>query len=344
MIEVSHLVKEFTNEGKSFRAVDDVSFHVNKGEIYGIIGLSGAGKSTLVRCLNRLEEPTQGEITIDGVDILALNKKDLLNQRKDIGMIFQHFNLFLQKTVYDNIAYPLEIQKWPKEKIQERVHELLDFIDLKDKEKAYPSALSGGQKQRVAIARALATSPKILLSDEGTSALDPINTRMVVDTLKKTVRDLNTTIIMITHQMEVAKDICDRIAVMENGKIIEENTVENLFRAPKTKQTQNFISSLRETDVHEPALDLEKYQGRVLRLAYDDKTVGKPILSRCIKDFDVEINLISGNMNRVDVKDFGYMNVEVLGDPDQVKKALDFMKETGVYVEVLKWWKNLWPL
>lgn len=336
MIEVSHLVKEFTNEGKSFRAVDDVSFHVNKGEIYGIIGLSGAGKSTLVRCLNRLEEPTQGEITIDGVDILALNKKDLLNQRKDIGMIFQHFNLFLQKTVYDNIAYPLEIQKWPKEKIQERVHELLDFIDLKDKEKAYPSALSGGQKQRVAIARALATSPKILLSDEGTSALDPINTRMVVDTLKKTVRDLNTTIIMITHQMEVAKDICDRIAVMENGKIIEENTVENLFRAPKTKQTQNFISSLRETDVHEPALDLEKYQGRVLRLAYDDKTVGKPILSRCIKDFDVEINLISGNMNRVDVKDFGYMNVEVLGDPDQVKKALDFMKETGVYVEVLK--------
>ena len=336
MIEVSHLVKEFTNEGKSFRAVDDVSFHVNKGEIYGIIGLSGAGKSTLVRCLNRLEEPTQGEITIDGVDILALNKKDLLNQRKDIGMIFQHFNLFLQKTVYDNIAYPLEIQKWPKEKIQERVHELLDFIDLKDKEKAYPSALSGGQKQRVAIARALATSPKILLSDEGTSALDPINTRMVVDTLKKTVRDLNTTIIMITHQMEVAKDICDRIAVMENGKIIEENTVENLFRAPKTKQTQNFISSLRETDVHEPALDLEKYQGRVLRLAYDDQTVGKPILSRCIKDFDVEINLISGNMNRVDVKDFGYMNVEVLGDPDQVKKALDFMKETGVYVEVLK--------
>ena len=309
---------------------------MQKGEIYGIIGLSGAGKSTLVRCLNRLEEPTSGKIFIDGVDMVALNKKELLNQRKDIGMIFQHFNLFLQKTVYDNIAYPLEIQKWPKEKIQARVEELLDFIDLKDKRGVYPSSLSGGQKQRVAIARALATSPKILLSDEGTSALDPINTRMVVETLKKTVKDLNTTIIMITHQMEVAKDICDRIAVMENGKIIEENTVEELFRAPKTKQTQNFISSLRESDDPDQSLDLTKYKGRVLRLSYDDQTVDQPILSRCIKDYQVDVNLLSGNMNRLDVKDFGYMIVEVLGPDQQVDQALDFMKEAGVYVEVLK--------
>lgn len=336
MIEVSHLVKEFSNDGKVFRAVDDVSFQVQKGEIYGIIGLSGAGKSTLVRCLNRLEEPTSGKIFIDGVDMVALNKKELLNQRKDIGMIFQHFNLFLQKTVYDNIAYPLEIQKWPKEKIQARVEELLDFIDLKDKRGVYPSSLSGGQKQRVAIARALATSPKILLSDEGTSALDPINTRMVVETLKKTVKDLNTTIIMITHQMEVAKDICDRIAVMENGKIIEENTVEELFRAPKTKQTQNFISSLRESDDPDQSLDLTKYKGRVLRLSYDDQTVDQPILSRCIKDYQVDVNLLSGNMNRLDVKDFGYMIVEVLGPDQQVDQALAFMKEAGVYVEVLK--------
>lgn len=336
MIEVSHLVKEFSNDGKVFRAVDDVSFQVQKGEIYGIIGLSGAGKSTLVRCLNRLEEPTSGKIFIDGVDMVALNKKELLNQRKDIGMIFQHFNLFLQKTVYDNIAYPLEIQKWAKEKIQARVEELLDFIDLKDKRGVYPSSLSGGQKQRVAIARALATSPKILLSDEGTSALDPINTRMVVETLKKTVKDLNTTIIMITHQMEVAKDICDRIAVMENGKIIEENTVEELFRAPKTKQTQNFISSLRESDDPDQSLDLTKYKGRVLRLSYDDHTVDQPILSRCIKDYQVDVNLLSGNMNRLDVKDFGYMIVEVLGPDQQVDQALDFMKEAGVYVEVLK--------
>lgn len=336
MIEVSHLVKEFSNDGKVFRAVDDVSFQVQRGEIYGIIGLSGAGKSTLVRCLNRLEEPTSGKIFIDGVDMVALSKKELLNQRKDIGMIFQHFNLFLQKTVYDNIAYPLEIQKWPKEKIKARVEELLDFIDLKDKRGVYPNSLSGGQKQRVAIARALATSPKILLSDEGTSALDPINTRMVVETLKKTVKDLNTTIIMITHQMEVAKDICDRIAVMENGKIIEENTVEELFRAPKTKQTQNFISSLRESDDPDQSLDLTKYKGRVLRLSYDDHTVDQPILSRCIKDYQVDVNLLSGNMNRLDVKDFGYMIVEVLGPDQQVDQALAFMKEAGVYVEVLK--------
>ena len=336
MIEVSHLVKEFSNDGKVFRAVDDVSFQVQRGEIYGIIGLSGAGKSTLVRCLNRLEEPTSGKIFIDGVDMVALSKKELLNQRKDIGMIFQHFNLFLQKTVYDNIAYPLEIQKWPKEKIKARVEELLDFIDLKDKRGVYPNSLSGGQKQRVAIARALATSPKILLSDEGTSALDPINTRMVVETLKKTVKDLNTTIIMITHQMEVAKDICDRIAVMENGKIIEENTVEELFRAPKTKQTQNFISSLRESDDPDQSLDLTKYKGRVLRLSYDDHTADQPILSRCIKDYQVDVNLLSGNMNRLDVKDFGYMIVEVLGPDQQVDQALAFMKEAGVYVEVLK--------
>lgn len=336
MIEVSHLVKEFSNDGQSFRAVDDVSFHVNKGEIYGIIGLSGAGKSTLIRCLNRLEEPTSGQIIIDGVDMVALDKKELLNQRKDIGMIFQHFNLFLQKTVFDNIAYPLEIQKWPKDKIRARVDELLDFIDLKDKSKVYPNSLSGGQKQRVAIARALATSPKILLSDEGTSALDPINTRMVVETLKKTVKNLGTTIIMITHQMEVAKDICDRIAVMEKGKIIEENTVEDLFRAPKTKQTQKFIASLRESTVDEESIDLDKYQGRVLRLSYDDQTVDQPILSRCIKDYRIDVNLISGNMNRLDAKDFGYMNVEVLGEDDQVQEAMAFMKKAGVYVEVLK--------
>lgn len=335
MIEVSHLVKEFQVDGQTFRAVDDVSFHVEKGEIYGIIGLSGAGKSTLVRCINRLEEPTAGTILIDGVDICSLSKKDLLAQRKDIGMIFQHFNLFAQKTVFENIAYPLEIQNWPKEKIKARVEELLDFIDLKAKRTSYPSSLSGGQKQRVAIARALATSPKILLSDEGTSALDPINTRQVIETLKKTVADLGTTIVLITHQMEVAKDICDRIAVMEKGKIIEENTVEKLFRAPKTKQTQSFISSLRETTSMEE-VDPQDFKGTVLRLSYGDQTVDKPILSNCIKKYGLDVNLISGNINRLDKgKDIGYMHVELQGDDEGVAKAIAYLKDQGVHVEVV---------
>ncbi|MBS5776599.1 methionine ABC transporter ATP-binding protein, partial [Finegoldia magna] len=230
MIEVLNLKKTFNTSEKEFNAVDDVSFKVNKGEIYGIIGLSGAGKSTLVRLLNRLEEPTSGKVVIDDVDITSLKQKELLEARKEISMIFQHFNLFNQKNVYENIAYPLKLQNIPKNEIEKRVNELLDFIGLRDRAKSYPSQLSGGQKQRVAIARALSTNPKVILSDESTSALDPQNTQQVLEILRKSVDKYKTTIIMITHQMEVAKDVCDRIAVMENGKIIEENSVEELFK------------------------------------------------------------------------------------------------------------------
>ena len=244
MIEVLNLKKTFNTSEKEFNAVDDVSFKVNKGEIYGIIGLSGAGKSTLVRLLNRLEEPTSGKVIIDDVDITSLKQKELLEARKEISMIFQHFNLFNQKNVYENIAYPLKLQNIPKNEIEKRVNELLDFIGLRDRAKSYPSQLSGGQKQRVAIARALSTNPKVILSDESTSALDPQNTQQVLEILRKSVDKYKTTIIMITHQMEVAKDVCDRIAVMENGKIIEENSVEELFKNPKTDVTRNFIRKL----------------------------------------------------------------------------------------------------
>ena len=246
MIEVLNLKKTFNTSEKEFNAVDDVSFKVNKGEIYGIIGLSGAGKSTLVRLLNRLEEPTSGKVIIDDVDITSLKQKELLEARKEISMIFQHFNLFNQKNVYENIAYPLKLQNIPKNEIEKRVNELLDFIGLRDRAKSYPSQLSGGQKQRVAIARALSTNPKVILSDESTSALDPQNTQQVLEILRKSVDKYKTTIIMITHQMEVAKDVCDRIAVMENGKIIEENSVEELFKNPKTDVTRNFIRKLVE--------------------------------------------------------------------------------------------------
>ncbi|MDO5713421.1 MAG: ATP-binding cassette domain-containing protein [Tissierellia bacterium] len=334
MIDVKHLVKEFELNGNTFRAVDDVSFHVDKGEIYGIIGLSGAGKSTLVRCLNRLEEPSEGEIYIDGVELMSLGKKELLAERKEIGMIFQSFNLFHQKTVFENIAYPLEIMKLPKEEIKERVEELLTFIDLESKRNSYPAEISGGQKQRVAIARALATKPKILLSDEGTSALDPANTEQILELLRRAVKDFDMTIIMITHQMEVAKDICDRIAVMENGKIIEENTVEALFQAPKQQRTRSFIKSLQDT-TEEEIINPEDFKGKVIRLGYDKDTVHLPVLSHCIRKFNVDVNLISGNINKVSSSNIGYMIVELQGEKQTVYQAMDYLEEQGLRLEVL---------
>lgn len=334
MIEVKNLVKEFKIENKVFKAVNDVSFSVKQGEIYGIIGLSGAGKSTLVRCLNRLEEPTSGTIKIDGKIITSLSEKELLEERKDIGMIFQSFNLFEQKTVYKNIAYPLELLKMPKDDIDKRVKELLEFVDLMDKKNAYPSEISGGQKQRVAIARAIATSPSLLLSDEGTSALDPANTKQVLELLKKVVRELGMTIVMITHQMEVAKDICDRIAVMENGKIIEENTVEELFRNPKNKRTLSFIENLKESD-EDFLWNPEDFKGKLIRLTYDDNTSKEPVLSDIFKKFDSSINLIQGRINKVTDKSIGYMIVEVIGDYKELGEILDYLEEKNIKAEVL---------
>ncbi|WP_100064949.1 methionine ABC transporter ATP-binding protein [Miniphocaeibacter massiliensis] len=334
MVEVKDLVKEFKVENKIFKAVNSVSFSVAQGEIYGIIGLSGAGKSTLIRCLNRLEEPTSGSIKIDDKIITSLNQKELLEERKDIGMIFQSFNLFEQKTVYKNIAYPLELLKMDKEKIDTRVNELLEFVDLVDKKNAYPSEISGGQKQRVAIARAIATSPKLLLSDEGTSALDPANTKQILELLKKIVKELGMTIIMITHQMEVAKDICDRIAVMENGKIIEENTVEELFRNPKNKRTLSFIENLQESD-EDFLINKNDFKGKLIRLTYDNNTSKEPVLSEIVKKYNTSINLIQGKINKVTDKSIGYMIVEVTGDNQEIGKVLDYLEEKNVKAEVL---------
>ena len=334
MIEVKNLVKEFSSNNKKFRAIDDVSFKVDKGEIYGVIGLSGAGKSTLVRCINRLEEPTSGDIIINGENILDLNEKSLNEIRKDIGMIFQSFNLFMQKTVAENIAYPLEISKVNKLEIEKRVCELLDFIDLKEKKNSYPSELSGGQKQRVAIARAIATNPSILLSDESTSALDPANTDSVLKLLRQVVKNYNTTIIMITHQMEVAKEICDRVAVMQAGKIIEENTTKELFKNPKTEVTRSFIRNLQdETD--KGYLNSKEYKGEVLRLSYGDENYNRPILSQCVKKFDIDFSILSGNINKINYSSVGYLTVEILGDIEERKKAIEFLKNENVNVEVL---------
>ncbi|MGJ0845057.1 methionine ABC transporter ATP-binding protein [Tissierella praeacuta] len=334
MIKIHNLSKVFTNDKEQLIAVQDVNLNIKKGEIFGIIGLSGAGKSTLIRCLNRLEEPTEGKIFINGIDLINLDKEELRKERKEIGMIFQHFNLLSQKTVYENIAFPLRLEKMDNEKIHNRVNELLEYVDLRDKKDNYPSQLSGGQKQRVAIARAIANNPKILLSDEGTSALDPKTTKSILELLRKIRNELNITIVMITHQMEVVKEICDRVAIMENGKVVEENTVENLFREPKTKIAQTFINSL-QGNIEEEIINPSDFRGKIIRLSFLGDSAKKPIVSKVIRKFNIDVNILSGNINELQSTSVGHLILELIGEEEEVNQALLFLRNENVYVEVI---------
>ena len=334
MIKIENLSKTFYDENNAIKALKNINLQINEGEIFGIIGLSGAGKSTLIRCINRLEEPTEGKIFIQGEDITAYDKEDLRKLRKNIGMIFQHFNLFLQKTVYKNIAFPLELEGLPKEEIEKRVDTLLDYVDLKDKKYAYPAQLSGGQKQRVAIARALANNPKILLSDEGTSALDPKTTKSILDLLRRTRDEFGLTIVLITHQMEVIKDICDRVAIIENGEIIELNTVEELFKNPKTKTAHEFISRIK-SDITEEIIEPVDFFGTVVRLSYSGENAKKPIVSKMVKQFDIEVNILSGDINRLIKTNVGHLILELEGKDEEINKAIKYLKDNNVHVEVM---------
>jgi len=320
LIQIQNLSKDYISNNNILTAVKNVNLHIKKGEIFGIIGLSGAGKSTLIRCINRLEEPTQGKIFIDGVDITSLDKKSLRLMRKEIGMIFQHFNLLSQKTVYENIAFPLKLESKNRNEIDKRVNELLNYVDLSDKKDSYPSQLSGGQKQRVAIARSIANSPKILLSDEGTSALDPKTTKSILSLLNKIRNELGITIVMITHQMEVVKEICDRVAIMEDGEVVESNTVENIFKEPKTKTAKSFIDSISSSVEEEIIGDSAK----------------KPIVSWIIKNFNIDINILSGNINKLQLSNVGHLILELIGDEDEINRALHYLEDNeNVHVEVI---------
>ena len=248
MIELRHIVKRFESKAGTVTAVNDVSLHIEKGEVFGIIGFSGAGKSTLVRCINLLERPTSGEVLIDGTDITKLAAKELRGVRQKIGMIFQHFNLMPSRTVYENIEMPLKLTSLSAEERREKIRSLLELVELADKSEAYPSQLSGGQKQRVAIARALANDPKVLLCDEATSALDPKTTRSILKLLREVNSRLGITIVVITHQMDVVKFICDRAAVMEHGRVVEEGTILDIFANPKARVTKGFIDSASNVD------------------------------------------------------------------------------------------------
>lgn len=339
MIEVKNLNIQFNTGETIVQACKDVSFKVERGQIYGIIGLSGAGKSTLIRCINKLEIPDSGSIEIEGKDILRMSEPELLEQRKDMAMIFQSFNLFNQKTVYKNIAYPLEISGFSKKDIDKRVSELLEFVDLESKRNEYPSKLSGGQKQRVAIARALAKNPKILLSDEATSALDPANTKVILDLIKKAVKEFGLTVILITHQMEVCRSICDKIAVMEKGRIVEENTAEGIFTNPKHPVTKSFVRGEDFTEL-DKVVDTFTNHGQATKLVtlnFKESSAGQPIVSHAIKETGVDINILSGKINKLSDKTTGYLNVEITGSSDQIGLALEFFNNQDLIVEANQW-------
>lgn len=338
MIQLEHVTKTFD----TVHAVRDVSLTVAQGQIHGIIGFSGAGKSTLIRCMNLLERPDSGKVVVDGVNLLELSDKQLRQARQNIGMIFQHFNLYRSKTVYDNIAFPLVHLGWSKSDIASRVDELLKLVDLTDKAKAYPSQLSGGQKQRVAIARAIASRPKVLLCDEATSALDPQTTHSILSLLQKINQQLNITIVLITHEMAVVKAICHSLSVMEEGKIVEEGSLVDVFMSPKQVVTKNFIQSTSGLSklyelVEEGHSLVQLADNQVLvQLDYVSSHTSEALISKLSRDCQVDCSIIFGNVELLQGAPFGQLVTIFTGQPDRVKQALDLCRNNEVQVSVLK--------
>ena len=342
MIRLENISKDFVVDGKTVHAVKDVTIEIDKGQIFGIIGFSGAGKSTLVRCINLLERPTSGKVFLEDTELTALPYKKLREARQKIGMIFQSFNLMPSRTVYENIELPLKHNVYPKDKRKQRIEELLSLVELSDKGNNYPSQLSGGQKQRVAIARALAGDPKVLLCDEATSALDPKTTTQILALLKKLNQELKLTIVIITHQMSVVKDICDRAAVMEQGEVIEQGSVYDLFSNPKTKLTKSFMETANNFGAF---FDILNEKGsladvedgtHIYLLTYTGEAAGKALMSEIYKKFTVESNILYGNIDYIKGKPLGKLAVNLTGDKDKIEEAVEYIKNSGVQLEVLK--------
>ena len=331
MITLEKVNKVYSN---GLHAVKDVSLKVNKGDIFGIIGLSGAGKSSLIRLINRLEEPTSGKIFINGENVLEFNKKQLLERRKKIGMIFQHFNLLSSRTVEENVAFALEIANWNKNEIKERVAMLLDIVGLSDKAKYYPSQLSGGQKQRVSIARALANNPDILLSDEATSALDPKTTKSILELIKKIQQKFSLTVVMITHQMEVVKEVCNRVAIMSDGRIVEEGGVHHIFADPKNEITKELISYVhQQTDTE---IDYLHHRGKkIVKVKFLGTSTQEPIISKVIKEYGIDISVLGGTIDKLATMNIGHLYLELDGDLTAQTKAIEFMQTMDVIAEVI---------
>ncbi|WP_278674344.1 methionine ABC transporter ATP-binding protein [Acidaminococcus fermentans] len=341
MIELQHIEKIYHTASGDLHALKDINLTIDEGEIFGIIGLSGAGKSTLVRCINMLEKPTSGKVIVDGQEMTALGEEQLRKARQNIGMIFQHFNLLSSRTVYGNIAFPLEIQGMDKAAIQKKVAPLLDLVGLSDRADHYPSQLSGGQKQRVGIARALASDPKVLLCDEATSALDPQTTESILSLLRDINKRLHITIVMITHQMNVVKEICDRVAVIENGEIIEQGSMVDIFTNPQKATTKEFVASIQHNDLPDfvKKLDIHKEylpgDKALVSLSFIGDSAGEPIVSVLIKEYDTNVNILTANIETLQDTPFGTLLIEVEGDEDHLKKALDYLHERQVKDEVI---------
>ena len=342
MIELKHIVKEFNDSGRDVHAVNDVSLTIDDGDIFGIIGFSGAGKSTLVRCINLLGRPTSGEVIIDGRDITALSQKELREARKKIGMIFQHFNLMPSRTVAGNVAFPLKNSGLSKQEINAKVKKLLDMVEIGDKEDAYPSQLSGGQKQRVAIARALANDPKILLCDEATSALDPQTTHSILELLKRLNKELGITIVVITHEMDVVKTICNKVAVMEHGRVVETGDILKVFTEPEADITRAFIRSTSNLSKAEDFLKADNPVTRIkpgelmARLNYNNVRVSQPIISTAILKFQVYMNIVFADVEIVGDSNIGGTVAIFSGEKENISRALDYFKSVNVDVEVIK--------
>lgn len=331
MIRFEHVSKTFQTKNGPFDALKDVSFEIEKGDIYGVIGYSGAGKSTLIRMVNALETPTSGNVWVEGKDIGTLNQKELRNLRKGIGMFFQQFNLLESKTIYDNVAIALKLNGVSKKDIEKRVTELLDFVELSDKKYSYPGQLSGGQKQRVGIARALANNPSILLCDEATSALDPKTTDSILELLKKINEMLHITIVIITHEMNVIQKICNKVAVMDYGQVVETGSVIQVFSNPQSDIAKRFVGNLIRDVIPEPLVESirrETRNSRLLRIKLENTDSTEPLLWEINRRFEVETNILYSTINVIQGIVVGIMLVLFTGTDEEIEKAEQYILES----------------
>jgi D-methionine transport system ATP-binding protein len=340
MITLSNLQKVYQGESGAVKALDNVSLEIEQGEIFGIIGKSGAGKSTLIRCINLLERPTAGSVVVDGQDMIALSEAELREARKSMGMIFQHFNLLSSRTVLENVCFPLEIAGVNRAERERKVLPLLELVGLADKRDVYPAQLSGGQKQRVGIARALASQPKVLLCDEATSALDPQTTESILALLKDINKKLGLTIVLITHEMHVIKAICDKVAVIEGGKLVETGIVYDVFTNPQSATAKDFIKAVVNNKVPDTLTELLSDTpitggNLVLRLSFFGESTNEPVIAGLIRRFAVDVNIISGNIDHLQDIPYGTLLIEISGEDEDIQNALHYLQDLDLKTEVI---------
>lgn len=335
MIDIQGVRKTFGTQEGEVVALDRIDLSIRQGDIFGIIGMSGAGKSTLIRCINRLETPTEGKILIGGANILSATEQDLLRMRRSVGMIFQQFNLLMQRTVEKNIRFPMEISGVPKAQAKARLKELLELVGLEDKARAYPAQLSGGQKQRVAIARALATNPDVLLCDEATSALDPMTTQSILGLLQDINRRLGITIVIITHEMQVIRQVCTQVAIIDNGRIAEQGDVAELFTNPKTAAARRLFRIPESGAAN---------TGRCIRIVFDGSTLDEPVIANMALHCNISVSILSAEIRRLKGQSFGQMVVRLPDDEESAHTALSYLKQQHLTVKEVDPSDNEWPV